>query len=319
MGFALSSPAAFPHFPPMPPATPPAPAAAIRWLVAAALAALWGQLYLAVVPIWRFGEYYDYGWYVPPLAVFFCHRRWHQVKQAAPAGRSADALWLTTAALAILPLFGLVRALNHVDTGWRPPMLVHAAVVVALSHLLLGRCFGWRVSWHFAPVTVFALSAIPYPWQLEQLLIRRLTGTVVAISSELFNLFGQPVEVVGEQIESMGTVVSVTDGCSGIRSLQNMIMAALFFGEMFLLRVGGRLLLLATGVAAAVVVNTGRAMTLASIRFHRGEQAFHEAHDSVGYLAFAAASLVLLAVAATAYNHQRCQPRSRTVVVRKNA
>ena len=46
----------------------------IRWLVIAALIALWGQLYLAAVPIWRFGEYYSYGWYVPPFAVFFFYR-----------------------------------------------------------------------------------------------------------------------------------------------------------------------------------------------------------------------------------------------------
>ena len=230
----------------MPAAPAPSPQS-IRWLVIAGLAALWGQLYLAAVPIWRFGEYYSYGWFVPPFAVFFFYRRWHDLPEEALVPRSDKTAWVVGLALLLLPLFSVLRALNYVDAGWRPPLLLHALVVVVVCHLLLGRFFGWKVTWFFTPVTIFALSAIPWPWQVEQILIRRLTGLVVGFAAELFNLAGRPVEVVGERLESMGTSVSVTDACSGVRSFQNLVMASLFFGEMFFLRLWPRIGLLAVG------------------------------------------------------------------------
>jgi len=284
----------------------------MRSLVLAALIALWAQLYLAVIPVWQNGEYYNYGWFVPPLAAFFFYRRWRDLPDGA-RGAAKSAKWAIWLAVLLLPVFALLRALNYVDAGWRPPMLANALIVVAVSHFLLGRFLGWKISWFFAPVTLFALSAIPWPWQIEQAIIRNLTGLVVGISTELFNLYGRPVTLHGEQLESMGTVVSVTNACSGIRSFQNLMMASLFFGEMFLLRLWPRVALIAVGVAAAIVLNIGRAMTLAAIRFDEGEVAFEHAHDSVGYTAFAISSLILFAAAAT-FNHFRWKPRGKLVV-----
>jgi exosortase/archaeosortase family protein len=71
-------------------------------------------------------------------------------------------------------------------------------------------------------------------------------------------------------------------------------MAALFFGELFLLGLFPRVLLLGVAVLASVVVNTARAMTLARIRFDEGEAAFQAAHDSVGYISFVVCALALL-------------------------
>ncbi len=294
----------------------PLPEKTIRSLVLAALVALWAQLYLSVVPIWQFGEYYNYGWFVPPLAVFFFYRRWRDLPDGTH-GAAKSAKWAIWLAVALLPVFALLRALNYIDAGWRPPMLANALLVVAVSHLLMGRFLGWKTSLFFAPVTIFALSAIPWPWQIEQALIHSLTKLVVAIATELFNLYGRPVTLHGEQLESMGTVVSVTNACSGIRSFQNLMMASLFFGEMFLLRLWPRVLLIVVGIAAAIVVNIARAMTLAAIRFDQGAEAFEHAHDSVGYTAFAIASLILFVVAATC-NHFRWKPRGKLVVQEVN-
>ena len=47
----------------------------VGWLVL--LTALWVQLYAACVPSWRHGEYYSYGWYIPPIAAFFVWRVRH--------------------------------------------------------------------------------------------------------------------------------------------------------------------------------------------------------------------------------------------------
>jgi exosortase len=264
------------------------------WIVLA-LVALWGQLYLAAIPIWRFGEYYSFGWFVPPLATYLAIRRWKRMvfDWRAPPGM----LTIVLLALALLPVLSIIRAVAAFDPSWRPALLLQALLVVAASHLLLFWWGGRRLSLGMLPVTIYALSAIPYPWQFEQMLIRKLTGAVIQIAGELFNLFGRPVTVVGEKLESMGTVVEVTEGCSGIRSLQNLMMAALFFGELFLLGFFPRVLLLGVAGLVSVVVNTWRAMTLARVRFDEGEAAFHAAHDSVGYIAFFLSALTLLLAA----------------------
>ena len=285
-----------------------------RWLAFLALLALWAQLYLAAIPLWRYGEYYSYGWFVPPLAVFLFARRWR--KLGGPGldfGRGWKFLVL---AAVLLPLLALIRAVAAFDPSWRPALLAQTLLVVGASHLVLYWLGGRRLSLGMAPVTIYALSAIPYPYQIEQWLIRTLTGWVSQVSGALFNAFGRPVTVRAETLESLGTVVEVAEGCSGIRSFQNLVMAALFFGEFFLLGILSRGVLLAVAAVAAVAVNIGRAMTLARIRFDQGETAFDAAHDQVGFAAFGLCALVLLVTAKLLADRMDTKGTKRKVVRR---
>lgn len=265
-----------------------------QWALFVTLGLLWGQLYYAASWIWLSSEYYSYGWFVPPLAALLFARRW-RARRADRA--SVPVVRLVLIALLLLPTLVLLRSIAHFDPNWRPPLVAQAALVAATSHVLLAWFRGWRLSLAFLPVTIYALSAVPYPWRIEQAIIRTLTGNVMAISAEVFNFMGRPVTVVGEQLESGGVRVEVTEACSGIRSFQNLIMAALFFGELFFLSWRGRLAMIGISLAVSVIVNIWRAMTLARIRFDEGEAAFHAAHDQVGYLAYLVSALVLLGAA----------------------
>jgi exosortase len=271
---------------------PPSTHPESTWPIFLALLALWGQLYFAAIPIWRFGEYYSFGWFVPPLAVLLFIRRWGGM--GIPRHSPMDLWKFLALGVLLLPVLAMIRAVAAFDPSWRPALLLQALMVTAATHLLLFWWGGRKLTLGMAPVTLYALTAMPYPWQFEQALIRKLTGGVIVIAGELFNLSGRPVTVIGEKLESMGTVVEVTEGCSGIRSFQNLIMSALFFGELFLLGLFPRVLLLGVAVLASVVVNTARAMTLARIRFDEGEAAFQAAHDSVGYISFVVCALALL-------------------------
>lgn len=279
----------------LPMTTPSRPRDEFELLIPLALVALWGQLFYAAVPIWRFGEYYSFGWFVPPLAISLFLTRWRKLKgYRLPTTTTYRYILL---ALVLLPALGLLRAVEAFDTSWRPALLLQGVLVVGASHLLLFWRGGWRLSLGMTPVTIYALTALPYPWQFEQELIRRLTGLVINISGELFNVFGRPVHVVGETLESMGKTVEVTEGCSGIRSFQNLVMAALFLGEHYLLGWLPRLLLFGMAGVVAVVANTWRAMTLARISFDQSEDAFHQAHDRIGYISFAAGIAILVVAA----------------------
>ena len=219
-------------------------------------------------------------------------------------------IWMVFALLLLLLI--PLRIIETGDSGWRPPFILHGLLVTVISHFVLARQSGWKASLSLLPVTIFAWSAVPYLWQLEQGLIRTLTGNVIALTREIFLLEGHPVEQVGERLTLGREVVEVTDGCSGIRSAQSLVMTALFFGELLWLAWPKRLLLLGGGLLVALIGNTVRAYYLASTQFFDGKAAADAAHDGAGHLAFAFSALALYAIA------WAMQPRNkgRTVVRR---
>ena len=266
------------------------------WL--ALLSLLWLYFFWCLIPSWDSSGYYGYGWMVGPATLFFYWRRLEPLRDGKIQYAERGVSWPPMVALILFLLLMLpLRMIEVADSTWRPPLWLHVVMLVGLSHFVILWKLGWRYSLFFVPATLFALTAVPYPWQIEQFLVRKLTGGVIQIAGEFFNLFGRPVTVLGETLESMGTVVEVTEGCSGIRSFQSLVMSALFFGELFRLRWFYRVLLMVIGIAAAVVMNTGRAMTLARIRFDEGEAAFDAAHDNVGFLSFGLSAVVLLIAA----------------------
>jgi hypothetical protein len=163
-----------------PPDRAPLPVRGEDAVVLVSIAALWLQLFVSAAPIWRFGEYYEYGWYVPPIAAFFFYRRWRDL---SPAGRRpVPGGWVVVPAVMVFPVLLGIRALAGFDPSWRPPLLLQTLLVVTLTHWLLFLRGGRRLSREMAPVTVFALSAIPYPYTFEQGLVAQLTH------SELFRV-----------------------------------------------------------------------------------------------------------------------------------
>jgi exosortase len=285
-------------------------------MLSVTLIALWLHYWWCLVPSWRDGEYYSYGFLVPLLALGFAWRR-AVLLDGLPAmpwrpGKPAGWMLVGLAAVGMLLLIPL-RVIETGDPGWRPPVVLHGLIVTAATHLALARWRGWKVSAYFLPVTVFAWSAVPYLWQFEQALVRHLTHMVVGLTREVFLLGGHPVEQVGERLYQGGRAVDVTDGCSGIRSIQSLLMASLFFGELLWLHWSKRLLLVGTALVAAVLCNTGRAWYLATVQFSRGEEAAHATHDPAGHLAFAVAALALYLAA------RLLMPSTRgRIVVRKS-
>lgn len=266
-------------------------------LLLLALVLLWLQLFWTLVNTWRFGEYYAYGWFVPVLAVGLGWRRWQMLGAERAATPPRVSGWVVAAGLLGVLAIAPLRVISLADPGWRPPLLLQAMLTFGLTHLLVWQAFGRRISLGLLPVTVFALSAVPYPWQFEQGLIRSLTHAVVNLTREVFLLTGQPVELLGERLVMGSEAVDVTDGCSGIRSLQSLIMVALFFGELLLLSLPKRLVLIGVAGVCTIAVNTARAYGLAVIHFNQGRDAAASAHDPLGHAAFGISSLVLFLAA----------------------
>lgn len=280
------------------------------------LIALWAQLYAACIYGWRFGDYYEYGWYVPPLAMLFFWRirpLWSTRQASAPP-------WPLTL-LGLIALFAALfslRVLEHVDSRWTLPIWIQAAIVVSLTLLAMQQLGGRKALLRSIPIILFALSAIPLPSKIEGLMVSTLTDGVVASSATLLDLLGMQVHTLGDRLAFMGEVVHVTEGCSGIRSAQSFLMASLFFGELMQLSLIRRGLLLGIGLLTAWILNVIRASSLAVIQFKHGSDAFDTAHDQAGWLAFLAGSIVLLAVSSMLSSRKR-RPLVRTHVERRPA
>ena len=262
------------------------------------LGLLWAQLFWALHPTWSHGQYYDYGWVVAPVATWFFWRRWRceivDFRGPIAIGRRVY-LVAVPAVILLLFLLSLARILERFDPIWRIPLIFHAAVVFATTHLVLWACCGFRRSLAYLPVLLFALTAVPWPAKAENMIIGELTDQLLACSAPLSRLLGSPVELSGSALVADGKVVNIDEGCSGIRSFQSLLMAGLFVGEFMMLRWRWRLTVLFLALATGFVTNLLRASLLTWIFVNEGELTFDRYHDLVGFLAFGcAASLLLL-------------------------
>ena len=106
---------------------------------------------------------------------------------------------------------------------------------------------------------------------------------------------GIPAVQHANVIQLPNCTVGVDEACSGIRSLQSSIMAALFIGHLTLTKSATKILFLVLGVGLALSGNLLRSLYLAITAHRHGIEALEKAHDTAGWtvLAFTAVGLVV--------------------------
>jgi exosortase len=161
-------------------------------------------------------------------------------------------------------------------------MLLSLGSTLFISANILG-VRGWKTWRHFAFLLLFFYVAVPIPRIIWQPIVLGLQSFVAMMNVELLNLSGIPAERLGHVIQMPNCQVGVNEACSGIRSLQSSIMAALFVGDLTLRRTGWKIFFLLAGVALAVVGNLGRALFLALTAYHHGADALKQVHDTAGW------------------------------------
>jgi len=258
------------------------------WLPLAGMAALWVPAMIAASHEWSYGQYYDYGWFVPPAALWLIVRRWRDL--TGPVSLPRPQVLLAWAGV-LLPWILVLRVLGYADPSWRLPMGLLGLTAALGSHALIAATRDRHASVQFTWITLLWLSAIPWPTVVESSIVHHLTQGVVMAVAEVFRILGKPVEVLGDRLRLHDLTVEVTDGCSGIRSFQSFVMATWFFAELQRLRVNRTFTLLGCACGMAFLVNMVRTYALARIRFDFGESAFARAHDSLGLLAFVLSGL----------------------------
>ncbi len=253
-----------------------------RWLpVGFALLAAWVALWDRLRIDWSVNDQYAYGWFVPPLALALFALRWRD--QPAPQPPANASKWALALAAGVgLALLLPVRLIEEPNGDWRLVEWLHALILTGVTLAILAWCGGWRWAWHFAFPVGFLLLALRWPSGLEHALIQGLQQHVAALTAGGMTLLGIPAEQVGNLIRVRDQTVGVNEACSGIRSLQTVLMAALFLGELSRMSWQRRAALLAGGVVVALAANVFRSSLLVWIAAQHGTAALEKFHDTAG-------------------------------------
>ena len=253
-----------------------------RWLLGGgALLAAWVVLWDRLRIDWSVNDQYAYGWFMPPLAIALFALRWRD--QPPPQPPTGAAKWMPALAAGVgLALLLPVRLIEEPNGDWRLIEWTHALVLAGVTLAALGWCGGRRWAWHFAFPVGFLLLALRWPSGLEHALIQGLQQHVAALTAGGMTLLGIPAEQVGNLIRVRDQTVGVNEACSGIRSLQTVLMASLFLGELSRMSSLRRVALLAGGVAVALAANVFRSSLLVWIAAQHGTAALEKFHDTAG-------------------------------------
>jgi len=226
---------------------------------------------------WQIDPQYRYGWIVPLLSIYLAWRRWPSRPAVAPALKGTTACLV--AALFLLSLVWLVR---EATPDWSVVSWILAMLTVGSLFLLVTSAGGLCTARHFLFPICFILIAVPWPHSVEFAITQNLMRFVASAAAECANWAGIAALPEGNLIRLTQGYVGIDEACSGIRSLQAVLMASLFLGELQRYPVFKRGLLILLGSAIAVVCNVARTFALVLIVSWRGEGTLNAWHDPMG-------------------------------------
>ncbi len=253
----------------------------------------WVVLITQVRHHWGGESYYNFGWFVPFMAIWLLLRNLAQL-ETGPAGRWRSGLYLALTFLFLIPVIPF-HALSEVNPFWRLPLWIQALGISGFTLLMLHYLYGWAgVRAGLFPV-FFLTTMIPWPYRFEVWMVQSLTGVVVDLSIQGLHFLGYPVEAAGNSLVLDEIRVGVNEACSGIRSLQALFMVSLFLGSLFSQSWIRRLLVLTVLPLIVIVVNAFRAVFLSTQVIVKGNDAYDRWHDPAGYIAFGISMVLIYA------------------------
>lgn len=264
------------------------------WISILTFLFLWTDLFRSLSAFWSANPQYAYGWTVPALALFLLWECWiTRPSPAPPARRGAALINAGILAAALLP----VRLLLETTPDWRLAQWAFAIAVVGITlcaiHVTGGRA--WAL--HFAFPVAFIFIAVPWPTKIENSLIQTLSDWVTNLTVGGLNTCGIPAIQEGNVIEISTGKVGVEEACSGVRSFQATLMAALFLGQLWTFPLRSRGVLIGAGVVFAFACNVARATLLAWVAEKHGVAAIEKWHDPAGFTILGICFVGLLSLA----------------------
>lgn len=256
------------------------------WLLAGGY---WVWLIWACAGEWTTSEDYNYGWFVPLLAVYFLWKRIERADGPAPAPPEAGAgkvLAWTVLAVSVLLVFPL-EVVRQTPIHWRPNLWSIGLLALANTLAVAWLSGGSPARRIVLVPALFMLVGIPWPTFVENAISFPLMQVVTRWSVGFLHLAGYPATAMGTTIMLPNCTVGVEEACSGLRSLQTALMVGLAAGELTRLHLAGRGILLGVAFGLAVAANQARVLMLSLAGIRGGNAAVEDVHDGAGYLVLA--------------------------------
>ena len=191
--------------------------------------ALWYLLIKHLSAYWALDPQYSFGWFGPVICSYLLFIGWITRPEIGRASsRGAEwSFWI--ACVAIFPTWIVVQP----NPDWRliSWLLTFEIIILSLCAIYF---LGGR-SWlgHFAFGICFILTTLPWPRGAEAFITQSLTQGATWITVGLLKLSNIPAVQHGNVIEVKTGLLGIDEACSGIRSLQAMVMVSIFLGELY--------------------------------------------------------------------------------------
>lgn len=252
-----------------------------EWMGLSGVAMIWWLAIRMLWMEWEVDPQYGYGFLVPFLCAVLFMQRWKDRPEPVVSGTAWTAMVL--AAPAVIYLL-MVPPFFEANPEWRP--LGVAGALAATVATLAGIYAIGGGPWlrHFLFPVAFFLIAIPWPRNLEGAVMGYLMEQNAAAALEVLHWCGVVAVRNGHLISLPTGMIGVEEACSGVRSLQSGLMAALFLGEIFRFGWFSRVSLVACAVGLSLLGNFLRATGLSLLASSEGIAAIETWHDTAGFL-----------------------------------
>ena len=263
------------------------PARGARVQIGFAVIALAILVYLEVlynmVLHWKIVPDYSHGFLVAPLAVFFAWEKKRELTRAKIEGSWWGLVPLGLGAMA-LSIGRLGVELTAMRTGF----------VLTLIGLVL-ILFGKEIFWILSFPLFFLFLMVPLPQSLVNVVAFPLQLVAAGVAVDALHLLRIPALVEGNIIHLANAKLFVEEACSGLRSLMALLTLGVVFARFFKKSNVDRLILIASTIPIAILVNSVRVALTGILAHAYGEDAASGfIHEFQGLITFAVAFLVLL-------------------------
>ena len=233
---------------------------------------------------WRREPDYSHGYLVIPLALIMLYLR----RDLFP-GLAANISWAGFSLLGLAIALRIVGRFAYFDfmDGWT--LAIWAAGLVWI--FAGGRVLAWAT-----PALVFLILLVPLPFRAESVLSTQLQSVATGASVAVLQTMGFPALPEGNTIWLDDHQMLVEEACSGLRIFVGMGALAYFFAVMARRSWVDKLVILASALFIAVVVNVMRVVGTVLAYHWLSNRAAHVVHDLFGVVMVVCGAVLLVVV-----------------------
>ena len=245
---------------------------------------------------------YSHGYLIAPLSAYFIWERRNRI-----ARTPVEPSWYGVIPLA---LGALALAIGRLGVELMSMRVAFVLTLIGLQVLFLGLQMTRVLAFPLA----FLFLMVPLPQSLVNVIAFPLQLVAADLAVNTLHMFGYPVLREGNILHLPATQLFVKDACSGLRSLMALGTLGILFAYFFRRSWAERIVLVASTIPIAVIVNAFRVALTAGLTYHWGPQMAEGAiHQTEGFFTFGMAFALLMAEATLISFGLRVFARSRSV------